>query len=708
MNYNYTFNRELSWLSFNYRVLQEAADPRNPLYERIKFLAIFSSNLDEFFRVRVASLRSLLRLKKKNRNELNFNLMKLLKKIYKVVDKHQEEFGDIYRNRIIPELVKNNIYLVGIENIEGEQALFIKEYFKENIAINLKPLMIKKGNNRLFLKNNALYFAVKLHGLKKNKNINSKGRKNSKYALLEIPSGFYQRFINLPSLTGKNQLIFLDDLIKFCLPELFPAYKVIESYSVKLTRDAELYIDDEFSGNLLEKIKKSLAKRNSGIPARFLYDLNMPRNFILSLKAALKLSKEDLLPGGRYHNLSDFFSFPNPLSPKLEFEQMPPLKCKELSTGCSKFDVIKEKDVMINYPYQDYDYVLEFLQEAAADPHVESIQITLYRVAKDSRIINSLIEAVKNGKSVTVFVEVKARFDEESNLYNAEKLEGYGVKVLYSFPGLKVHCKICLVKRMENRIPVYYAFLSTGNFNEKTAKIYCDIGFFTSRKEITIELEKIFDYLCQRSLYPEFENLLVAPFNLRESFTNLINNEIKNAGEGKNASIILKLNSIEDKKIIKKLYEASNAGVKIKIIVRGICCLIPGVKNMSENIKVVSIVDRFLEHSRIYIFYNNGDKRYFVSSADWMTRNLDRRIELAFPVLDESIKNELHDIITIQLKDNVKARKINRRQNNPYRKSKSKKQTRAQYEIYKYLKEKNKVSEPIEKLINKASSIYIK
>lgn len=705
MGSSYTYNRELSWLSFNYRVLQEAADLRNPLYERIKFLAIFSSNLDEFFRVRVASLRSLLRLKKKKRSELDFNIKKLLRKIHQVVNKYQEEFGDIFRSQIIPELAKNNIYLLDIENIEKEQAVFIKEYFKENIAISLKPMMLKKENSQLFLKNNALYFAIKLHRVKKSKRTNASGRKNNKYALLEIPTDSYQRFINFPSNSGKNLLIFLDDLIKFCLPDLFPRYEIIESYSVKLTRDAELYIDDEFSGNLLEKIKKSLAKRNSGVPARFLYDLNMPRNFVSSLKAALKLSREDLIPGGRYHNLSDFFSFPNPLSPKLEFEQMTPLKCKELKNECSKFDVIKEKDVMINYPFQSYDYVLEFLQEAAADPYVESIQITLYRVAKNSRVINSLIESVKNGKSVTAFVEVKARFDEESNFYNAEILEKSGVKVLYSFPGLKVHSKICLVKRIENEIPNYYAFLSTGNFNEKTAKIYCDVGFFTSKKELTSELKKIFDYLSKRILFPEIENLLVAPFNLRDTFTNLINNEIRNAKEGKDASIILKLNSIEDKKIIKKLYEASNAGVKIKIIVRGICCLIPGVKNMSENIKVISIVDRFLEHSRIYIFYNGGDKKYFVSSADWMTRNLDRRIELAFPVYDENIQEELHDIINIQLSDNIKARKINKTQNNPYKKSKSKLQIRAQYEIYKYLKEKNRVLESIEKFVNKAGSV---
>lgn len=690
MNYNYTYNRELSWLSFNYRVLQEAADSRNPLYERIKFLAIFSSNLDEFFRVRIASLRSLLRLKKKNRTELDFNLKKLLKKIYQLVDKHQEKFGNIFREKIIPELAKNNIYFVDIENPEGEQVVFIKKYFKENIVVNLKPLIIRKQNNSLFLKNNEIYFAVKLHRLKKSKNNGVAKRKKNKYALLEIPSDSFQRFISLSSKSGKNYIIFLDDLIKFCLPDLFPAYQVIESYSVKLTRDAELYIDDEFSGNLLEKIKKSLAKRNSGVPARFLYDLNIPRDFILSLKAVLKLSKEDLIPGGKYHNLSDFFSFPNPLSPGLEFEQMPPLRCNEFNTACSKFEVIKEKDVMINYPYQNYDYVLEFLREAAADPQVASIKITLYRVAKNSRVINSLIEAVNKGKSVTVFIEVKARFDEESNFYNAEKLEKSGVKVLYSFPGLKVHCKICLVKRIEDGIPGYYAFLSTGNFNEKTSKIYCDVGFFTSRKEITAELEKIFDYLSKRIFNPDFNNLLVAPFNLRDSFTDLINNEIKNAESGKKAFIILKLNSIEDKKIIKKLYEASNAGVKVKIIVRGICCLIPGVKNMSENIKIISIVDRFLEHSRIYIFYNGGDKKYFVSSADWMTRNLDRRIELAFPIFNENIKDELQDIINIQLKDNVKGRKINKTQNNPYRKSKSKLQIRAQYEIYKYLKEKNK------------------
>ncbi|RPI71768.1 MAG: polyphosphate kinase 1, partial [Ignavibacteriales bacterium] len=638
---NNFFNRELSWLSFNYRVLQEAKDSSVPLYERIKFLAIYSSNLDEFFRVRVASLRSLLSLKKKKMKKLDFNPVQLLKQIHSTVNKQQEEFGKIFREEIIPELERNNIFIINSEQILPVHKNYLSEFFKSEVKPYTQPVLLDK-RIETFLQNKLIYLAVRVRKLETPVEKNRK--KRFRYALVEVPSSRTGRFIILPEMGGKKYIIFLDDVIKLFLSELFPGYEVESSYTVKLTRDAELYIEDEFSGNLLEKIKKSLANRNTGVPSRFLYDAQMPKDFIKYLKSAIKLNKEDLIPGGKYHNFNDFFSFPNLTEREIktssdsrnnqvlstEYEQLIPLKNKILDQSPSMFEAISKEDFLLHFPYHSYDYIIRFIEEASGDSDVNSICITLYRVAPGSRIIKALSMASSNGKNVTAFVEVKARFDEELNFTSAEELQRAGVKVHYSFPGLKVHSKICLINRKENDQEEYYGYFSTGNFNEKTAKIYSDFSLFTKDARLTRDAKTVFDILIKEkkssSAY-KFDHLLVAPFNLRESLEKLIDKEIENALAGKKSYIILKVNSLEDKKMIKLLYKASEAGVKINLIIRGISCLLP-----NKNIKVVSIVDRFLEHSRVFIFCNEGEEKIFVSSADWMRRNLSRRIEVCFPV----------------------------------------------------------------------------
>lgn len=683
------FNRELSWLSFNYRVLQEAKDRSVPLLERLKFLAIYSSNLDEFFRVRVASLRSLLTLKSNSQKQLPFNPRLLLKKLKDVINFQQEEFGQIFRKDLFPELEAENIFLVDDKSISNDHKAVVKSYFNDQVLPYVQPILLDKNKISTFLHNRTIYFAVRIVLKQKKKSISPR----YKYALVEIPAERLGRFIPLPESEGKTSVILLDDAIRLNLQELFPGYKVEGCYSVKLTRDAELYIDDEFTGDLLTKIKKGLSKRKTGVPSRFLYDKEMPEDFLKFLRSAINLNRNDLIPGGRYHNFNDFFSFAQTLrsidKSHLENEPLPPLLHKDLEGVVSAFDVITEKDVLLSFPYQSFGYVIKFLEEAADDASVKSIKITLYRVAAESLIIRSLIKAAENGKNVTAFVEVKARFDEETNFTSAEILKKAGVKVYFSFPGLKVHSKICLIERKESSRSKYYTYLATGNFNEKTARIYCDLSILTANQKFGLDAQKIFNYLERKTKQIKVKELLVAPFNLRKSLLKLIDIEIQNAIDGKPAGIFLKLNSLEDRKMIKKLYDASNAGVKIKIIVRGICCLIPGVKGLSENIDVISIIDRFLEHARIFVFHNGGDKKYFLSSADWMKRNLSRRIEVAFPVYNKDLQKQLQKMIDLQLSDNIKARRIDKEQKNEYARDESEQKIRSQYEIYNYINKLN-------------------
>ncbi len=688
-------NRDLSWLSFNYRVLQEAKDPRVPLYERIKFLAIYSSNLDEFFRVRVAGIRSLLNIDKNAQKELSFDPANLIKKISKEVNKQQKEYGRIFRDLLIPELKENNVCLIDETKTTDKQKEFITKYFNERIIHQIQPILLIKNKILPFLRNRRLYLGVILKPKSQNSNVK---RTRNRYAIVEIPSNHLPRFVELPSDDKNTYIIFLDDIIRYHLSSIFLGYNIIDSFSIKLTRDAELYIDDEFSGNLFDKIKKSLLNRNIGAPSRFLFDERMPKNFLKLLKETFHIANDDLVPGAKYHNFSDFFTFPSPHGKNLFNEQLPTLRHKSLDKYRYLFDAISKRDYVLHFPYQTYDYVLQFLDQAADDPNVSAIYITQYRVAKGSEVINALVKAARHGKKVMVFVELKARFDEESNIYWAEEMKSQGITVLLSFPGLKVHSKLALVKRKEGKTDNYYCYMATGNFNEKTAQLYCDTGIFTSDSRITKEAKMVFDYLKDTSQKPKFKHLLVAQFNMRKTFVKLIDNEINFAKKGKKARIILKMNSLEDKKMIAKLYEASKAGVKIDLIVRGICCLVPGIQGLSKNIRVISIVDRYLEHSRVFIFHNNGNTKMYAGSADWMKRNLSRRIEVIFPVYNEEIKQELYDIIKIQLNDNVKARVIDRYDKNTYVKDRIISLNQSQIDTHKYLQEKK--SNNLNKLIN--------
>jgi len=690
-----TTNREISWLQFNERVLQEARDERNPLYERIKFLAIYSSNLDEFFRVRVASLRSLLNLKKAEHKELEIDPRGLIKKIHQIVGAQQEMFGKIFQKQIIPALAKNNIYLVNETELSAEQAEQVRKYFTVKVLPLLKPLFPARTTADPFINNRSLYFALDL--LQRDEAIekpDERKERNREYAILEIPSAELPRFFTLEK-KGKNiYVMFLDDVIRLSLREYFVRNEVLGAYSFKMTRDAELHIDDEFQGDLLAKIQEGLGTRKKGLPSRFLYDPNMPEEMLKYLSKYFKLSEDDLIAGGRYHNFSDLMSFPNPGIPSLENKPQPPVAHRDLADARSIFSVMSQKDILFFYPYQTYDYVLQFINQAAKDQAVIAIKITLYRVATNSKIVEALKEAAKNGKEVTAFVEIKARFDEEMNLFWAGELERSGVKVLYSFPGLKVHCKLCIVTRIERGEKKRYCYLASGNFNEQTSKIYSDVGLFTTDPRLTKEVKEVFQILGRKERSTEFDHLIVAPFTMRKFFEKRIEKEIKFASEGNRAEITVKLNSLEDLDMIAWLYEASNAGVKIRLIIRGLCCAIPGVPGMSANIRAISIVDRYLEHARIFIFHNGGNERYYVASADWMARNLTHRIEVGFPIYDESLQKEIRQFIDMQLRDNVKARIIAKGRNNKYKRAASgAENVQSQVDFYKYLRAKHRVSE---------------
>ncbi len=668
--------RDISWLSFNHRVLQEAKDKRVPLYERIKFLAIYSSNLDEFFRVRVASLRSFKQLKKNTRKELGLKPKRELKEIRKIVGEQQSEFGRIFREEILPELEANQIFLIRNHQFNADQQAFAKKYFFEKLYAHLKVQELKDGvDTAPFLKNKALYFVVQTE-------------EDGLIYLVNIPSDKFQRFVELPGSEG-HYLTFIDEIIHANLEELLQQ-KIRGAYSVKLSRDAEIYIDDEYSGDLLEKLKKGLEDRNVGLPTRFLYDSDIPEELLMQLKSWFQLTKYDLIPGARHHNFNDFFAFPDPTgNPQLHNPPMPPLPHPELEGAPSIMEKMGEKDILLHFPYQKYDYVPQLIREAADDPLVTSIKITLYRVASRSDVVDGLLYALEKGKSVVVFIEAKARFDEESNLYWGEALEKAGGRVYYSYPGIKVHTKLLLITRKKEDKKEYYAYLGTGNFNEKTARLYCDHALLTTQKKMGSEVNQVFEILERKLIVPKCKHLLIAPFNLKDEFIKLIDQEIQNARSGKEAYMILKMNSLEEPEMIKKLYEASQAGVRIRMIVRGICCLRPGIKGMSEHIEVTSIVDRFLEHARVYIFGNGGQEKLYIASADWMNRNLHRRIEVAIPIYDESLHQELRHLINLQLADNTKARVINATQSNHYvSTAKGAKPYRSQVDIYEALKKK--------------------
>ncbi len=673
-------HRDLSWLSFNYRVLQEAKDPNVPLFERIKFLAIYSSNLDEFFRVRVANLKNLIKVGKKTQKSLQFEPQEIFRKILRTVNAQQEEFSDIFQNMIIPKLSDHKINIKTQKDLSQKQFEFIENYFQDNLLPFVQPMMLIQKKVKPFLNNGSLYLALILQD-------KDKSKIRTAYALVKVPSDLVERFIELPTENkNKHDVILLDDIIRYNQKFIFPGYDILDSYSIKLTRDAELYIEDEFTGDLVSKIKKSLSKRSVGPASRMVYDREMPTELIEYLSDVFELNKNDLLPEGRYHNNADFFEFPKFGKKHLRDIDLPTITPKELLKG-SIFDRMDERDHCIYVPYHSYEPVIQFFEQAAEDPNVTHIKIIQYRVAKKSRIMNALIKAVKNGKQVSTFIEIKARFDEEANLAWGERLEAEGIQVFYSMPGLKVHSKMATIRRYKYGQPKLYSYFSTGNFHEDTAKLYTDIGLFTSDENLVNESMRLFSYL-ETKYVPEkkFEHLGVGKFNLKPKLIDLLNQEIENAKDGFKAAITLKMNSLQDKEMIDLLYKASNAGVKVKLIIRGICSLVPGIEGISEKISAWSIVDRFLEHPRIFIFHNKGKEKIYISSADWMVRNLHHRIETMVPVYDENIKKFILNIINIQNLDNVKSRRIHYKKNNSYRKTKSDLPIRSQLETYYFIK----------------------
>ncbi|MFN8310367.1 MAG: polyphosphate kinase 1 [Chitinophagales bacterium] len=669
-------NRDLSWLSFNERVLQEAADQSVPLLERLKFLGIFSSNLDEFFRVRVATLRRVMQLGKTAKQTLHVKPTKLLDEIQQRVILLNKRFDEIYVT-ILEALQKHKIYIVDETQLNKTQGQFVNDFFSDQVRPALVPLMLNQVHQFPYLKDRAIYLAIKLSVTGK--------PKATQYALVEVPTDQISRFLILPGAQSKKQLILLDDVIRYNLAELFSIFSFdkIEAYTVKMTRDAELDIDTDISQGLMEKISRSVKKRQKGAPVRFVYDKNIPEDLLQLFRSKLKLQKYDnLIAGGRYHNFRDFINFPDLQIPELTEPPLQPLQHPAFQGRRSMFDVIAERDVMLHYPYHSFNQFIELLREAAMDPCVRTIKMTMYRAARRSKVVNALINAARNGKHVLVVVELQARFDEEANIKWAKTLADEGIQVVYGVPGLKVHSKLCSIGRLENGKLRYYANLSTGNFNEMTSQTYCDETLFTVEKHITTEVNHVFDFFERNYQVKSFKYLIPSPLRTRKKLLQLIDNEVVQAKKRKAASIFLKLNSLADEELIEALYTASNAGVKIKIIIRGICALIPGVSGMSENIEVVSIIDKYLEHSRIFVFHNAGEPLYYFSSADWMMRNLDTRVEISCPVLDVKIQKEIQDLLDIQWADNVKARQL---PDNVYRRD-SKERIRAQDRYYQYLR----------------------
>jgi polyphosphate kinase len=673
--------KEISWLSFNERVLQEAENRDVPLMERFKFLGIYSNNLDEYFRVRVATLRRLSQLGQKSNDILGYNAKATLKKIHEIVLEQNSKFEKIYTG-LLGELAKHKVHIVNEKGLNKEQTEFVRNYFYKEVRNRLMPFLIGKENELPNLTDDAIYFAIYLL---------RKSDQKKRYALLEIPTDVLPRFIVLPEKDDGRYVIFLDDIIRSGLRDIFFIFDFdeIQAYTIKLTKDAEFELIDDISESYLEKISRSLQQRRHGSPVRFIYDREMPAEMLKMLTKMLSFGPDDvIIPGDRYHNFKDFMRFPHLGKKKYYYEPLVPIDHKDIQSGKSILSAIKKKDIMLFFPYHTFDHFIDLLREASIDPSVTSIQITLYRLATNSSVINALLNAVRNGKKVTTVVELQARFDEEANIFWGNKLMEEGVKVIYGVPGLKVHAKLCLITRVKNEITQRYAAIGTGNFNEDTARIYTDHLLLTCNKKITNEVFKTFNFFNVNYKKDNYYHLVLSPFFLRNRMNLLIENEIRNAKEGKKAYIYLKLNNISDTEIIDQLYGASQAGVKIRMIVRGMFSLVTSVKNMSENIEAIGIVDRFLEHTRFMIFCNDGNEECFISSADLMTRNIEHRIEVTCPVFDKNIKNELKRIFEIQWADNVKARKLDPALSNKFVKS-GKEIVHSQKEVYSYIKKIN-------------------
>ena len=648
--------KELSWLSFNGRVLQEAADPSVPLIERVHFLGIYANNQDEFFKVRVAELKrqAMIVHEKQSQEEL----VTLLKQVQHEAARYQMTLNEIFRS-LVSELERNRIFLRDEKSISDTQRQWVEHYFRHHVLKHINPVIIDENTDLVsFLKDKYSYLIVRMSGAK------------NFYALIEIPTDAIPRFIRMPSEGDSTTLMFLDDIIRLCIDKVFCHlfdYDSIEAYSIKMNRDAEYDLSGNLDKSLLEDMSESLKQRLNAKPVRFAYDAAMPRDLVEFMAGELKLSSIDsLMPGNRYHNFKDFMSFPSIGGDDSEYQPLREVRSTAFDTAATPFEAIAKKDVLLFYPYYSFDYLTEFLRQASYDPQVTSIKINIYRVASNSRVINSLIDAANNGKSVTVVVELKARFDEANNIKWASRLTDAGVKVQFGLPTLKIHSKLVLVTRKEGDKLVRYAHIGTGNFNEKTAKIYTDFALFTVKKEITDEVENVFEFIEYPYTRPVFKYLLVSPLNARERITDMIEREIKNRQAGKKAYIHLKVNNLVDKKIVTQLYRASQAGVKIRMVVRGMCTLKAGVPGLSDNILITSIVDRFLEHPRVMLFCAGGEDELYISSADWMTRNLDYRIEVGTKVLDPDLKARIMHILSLQERDNRKARIIDEKQQNVY------------------------------------------
>ncbi|EGR0072552.1 polyphosphate kinase 1 [Vibrio vulnificus] len=671
--------KELSWLSFNERVLQEAADKTVPLIERIRFLGIFSNNLDEFYKVRFSDVKRRILI---NREQGGNDISKhLLSKMQSKALKLNERFDELY-NELIRDMARRHIFLVNESQLDEAQQKWIVKYFQKEVLPHITPLMLTDEIDVLqFLKDEYAYIAVEL-----------KKQEQSKYALLEIPTDHLPRFIMVPEQKGKRKktIILLDNIIRFCLNDIFGGffdYEELNGYAMKMTRDAEYDLRHEVEYSLLEQMSEGLSQRLTALPVRFVYEREMPEEMLKYLCYKLKISHYDsLIPGGRYHNFKDFIAFPNVGRDYLENKPLPPLTCADFEGYANAFDAIRNQDILLHYPYHSFEHITELVRQASFDPKVVSIKINVYRVAKNSRLMNSLIDAVHNGKRVTVVVELQARFDEEANIEWSKRLTDAGVHVIFGVPGTKIHAKLLLITRREEEGFMRYAHIGTGNFHERTARVYTDFSLLTADQELAAEVRGVFSYIMNPFQPVRFRHLVVSPRNSRSQLYRLVDNEIANAQAGKKAAITLKVNNLVDKGLISRLYEASSAGVKIRMIIRGMCSLVPGLEGLSDNIEIISIIDRFLEHPRVLVVHNDGEPLVYISSADWMERNIDNRIEVMSPVRDPRIKQRIIDILNIQFTDTVKARRIDKEMSNNYVERGNRKKIRSQIAIYDYLK----------------------
>ncbi|ALV91416.1 MULTISPECIES: polyphosphate kinase 1 [Pantoea] len=671
--------KELSWLSFNERVLQEAADKTNPLIERMRFLGIYSNNLEEFYKVRFADLKRRILIGEEQGTPTT--LRHILKKIQLRVQKSDQEFDALY-NDLLLEMARNQIFLINERQLSPNQQEWLRYYFKHQLRQHVTPILINHDTDLIeFLKDDYTYLAVEI----------IRGD-DIRYALLEIPSDKVPRFINLPAESPRRRkpMILLDNILRYCLDEIFKGffdYDALNAYSMKMTRDAEYDLVTEMESSLLELMSSSLKQRLNAEPVRFVYQRDMPDAMVEMLRHKLSISNYDsIVPGGRYHNFKDFIGFPNVGKANLENRALPQIRHIGFDGFRNGFDAIRNRDVLLYYPYHTFEHVLELLRQASFDPSVLAIKINIYRVAKNSRIMDAMIHAAYNGKKVTVVVELQARFDEEANIRWAKRLTEAGVHVIFSAPGLKIHAKLFLISRREGDEIVRYAHIGTGNFNEKTARIYTDYSLLTADARITNEVRRVFNFIENPYRPVTFEHLLVSPQNSRDMLYKLIDAEIANAQQKKPAGITLKINNLVDNGLVDRLYAASAAGVKINLLVRGMCSLIPDLPGISENIRITSIVDRYLEHDRVYIFESGGEKKVYLSSADWMTRNIDHRIEVAVAILDPRVKQRILDIIAILLSDTVKARIVDKELSNRYVPRGNRKKVRSQLAIYDYIK----------------------